>query len=64
MTEQRLPLPSYVERTDARPMPASAPGEGAQIREQLIDFATWISQREELDVATPDEAVDKYLGLS
>lgn len=30
-------------------------------REQLVGFATWLSQQEELDVSTPDEAVDLYL---
>ena len=30
-------------------------------RESLIDLATWISEQPELDVATPDEAVDQYL---
>lgn len=30
-------------------------------REDLIDFASWLSEQEELDVATPDEAVDMFL---
>lgn len=31
------------------------------IREELIDFAQWLSDQPEMDVATPDEAVDAYL---
>lgn len=30
-------------------------------RESLIDFAQWLSEQVELDVMTPDEAVDDYL---
>jgi hypothetical protein len=33
MTEERLPLPGYVQRTPARPMPAATPGEGAALSE-------------------------------
>ena len=31
-------------------------------RDDLIDFATWLSEQAEIDVATPDEAVDMFLG--
>jgi hypothetical protein len=31
------------------------------LRDYVIDFATWLSEQEEVDVATPDEAVDLWL---
>ncbi len=31
------------------------------LRELLVDFATWLSEQVELDVATPDEAVDLWM---
>lgn len=30
-------------------------------RELLIDFATWMSEQEELDVDSPDHAVDMFI---
>lgn len=30
-------------------------------RDWLIEFSTWLSECEVLDVATPDEAVDRFL---